>query len=203
MPFTIFTRRNALRGAAAVSLALAATLAHAHPGHGTATFLQGVVHPLGLDHLLAAVAVGLWSARALPAGRTWQGPAVFLSCLAAGALAARAGFGLAWVEQGIAISVALFGAMLVLAARGTVRDGGRGLWLVAGAAMLHGLAHGAEAAGPAFASYAIGFLASTAALHAAGVSIGFVLQRVRATLARGVTLGVGAGLGAAGLYFLA
>jgi urease accessory protein len=197
------TRRNTLRGAAVATLALAATCAQAHPGHGAATLLQGLAHPLALDHLLAAVAVGLWSARALPARRAWQGPAVFLSCLVAGALAAQSGFGLGWVEQGIALSVVLFGAMLVLAARGTSPAAGQGLWVVAGAAVLHGLAHGGEAAAPAFASYALGFLATTAALHVAGLSTGLVLQRLRAATARGVMVGLGTGLGAAGLYFLA
>jgi urease accessory protein len=197
------TRRNTLRGAAAATLALAATCAQAHPGHGASTLLQGLAHPLALDHLLAAVAVGLWSARALPAGRAWQGPVVFLCCLVAGALAAQAGFGFGWVEQGIALSVALFGAMLVLAARGASPAAGRGLWLVAGAAVLHGLAHGAEVAAPAFASYALGFLATTAALHVAGVSAGCVLQRLRGWLGRGLMFGLGTALGAAGLHFLA
>jgi urease accessory protein len=196
------TWRNTLRGAAAASLAGAATLAHAHTGHGAESLFQGLVHPLALDHLLAAVAVGLWSAQALPAGRVWQGPAVFLLAVMGGALAVQGGFAPGWIEQGIALSVMGFGAMVVLACRGVAGRVAPGLVLVAAAAMLHGMAHGAEAGGPAFVSYAAGFLASTAVLHGVGLYAGFALQGVRASLARRVAVGVGAGLGAAGLYLL-
>lgn len=196
------TWRNTLRGAAAATLGLAATFAHAHTGHGASTFLQGLAHPLALDHLLAAVAVGLWSARALPSGRVWQGPAVFLLALIASALAAQAGLAFAWTEQGIALGIVLFGAMLVLACRGVSPQPGRGLALVAVAASLHGLAHGAEAGGASFTGYAIGFLATTALLHASGLAAGFALQRLREALARRIALGLGAGFGIAGLALL-
>ncbi len=197
------TWRNTLRGAAAATLAFAAVGAQAHTGHGTGGLFEGLAHPLAPDHLLAAVALGLWSARALPAGRVWQGPAVFLLALLAGAMAAQAGLDLAWREQGIALSVALFGAMLVAACGEASPRPARGLLLVAAAASLHGLAHGAEAGGPAFASYAVGFLATTALLHGAGLSIGKTLQDLRATLARRLAWGLGAGFGAAGLALLA
>ena len=36
--------------------------AFAHTGHGTSSFSAGIAHPfMGLDHLLAMLAVGLWS----------------------------------------------------------------------------------------------------------------------------------------------
>jgi urease accessory protein len=194
--------RKGFRGAAAIALSCGATLAHAHTGHGTASLLQGLAHPLAPDHLLAAVAVGLWSARALPAGRRWQGPAVFLAALVAAALAGHAGTALPFVDQAIAASVMLFGAMLALTWRGAAGSPARGLLLVGAAAALHGLAHGAEASGAAFAAYASGFLATTALLHAGGVCAGLALQRVRASLAERIALALGAGLGAAGLYLL-
>lgn len=194
--------RNTLRGAAALTVGLAATGAQAHTGHGVAGLFEGLLHPLGLDHLLAAVALGVWSARALPAGRIWQGPAVFLVSLVAAALAATLGFGFAWVEQGIALSVVLFGAMLVLAFRTAAPQPGRGLVLVGAAAALHGLAHGAEAGGVAFAPYLVGFVASTAVLHAGGLVTGFGLQRLRASVAQRLAWGIGAGLGATGLVLL-
>ena len=197
------TWRNTLRGAAAATLACGATLAHAHTGHGAPSFLQGLAHPLAADHLLAAMAVGLWSARALPTGRVWQGPAVFLFSLVAAAFAAQAGLALPFLEQGIALSVLLFGAMLVLACRGATPHPTRGLLLVGAAAALHGLAHGAEASGAAFTAYAIGFLATTGLLHAGGLASGFAVQRLRASLAQRLTIGLGAGFGAAGLYLLA
>jgi urease accessory protein len=54
-----------MRTLIALLLALAAFPALAHPGHGAEAFgfLSGFAHPFtGLDHLLAMLAVGLWSA---------------------------------------------------------------------------------------------------------------------------------------------
>jgi len=51
-----------------------ATTASAHTGHGTHSLLNGLSHPLGLDHLLAMVAVGTWSAVALQGARRWAWP---------------------------------------------------------------------------------------------------------------------------------
>ena len=50
-------------------LAAVIPAAHAHPFHAEASgFPAGLAHPLGgLDHLLAMLAVGLWSAWAVPA----------------------------------------------------------------------------------------------------------------------------------------
>ena len=62
------------------ALATTALAAQAHTGHGTSSLMEGLAHPFGLDHLLAMVAVGVWSVSALPAGKadkfmehTWQG----------------------------------------------------------------------------------------------------------------------------------
>jgi urease accessory protein len=62
------------------------------------------------------VAVGVWSVSALPQGKAWQGPATFLLALVASAALGAAGVSLPFLEQGVALSVVLFGAMLVLAA---------------------------------------------------------------------------------------
>lgn len=174
-------------------LAAAATSASAHTGHGTHSLFEGLAHPLGLDHLLAMVAVGLWSALALPAARRWQGPAAFLAAMAGGAALGAAGLGLPGTEAGIALSVVLFGAMLVAGAR---VPAGAGLGLITAAAALHGLAHGAELpAGASFGAYAAGFLATTAGLHVAGVGLGQALRDARALVWRSLGgLMAGAGL---------
>lgn len=167
------TRSSRLAALALVLLA-ATGAAQAHTGHGTTTAFEGLAHPLGWDHLLAMVAVGLWSARALPAGRRALGPLTFMAALTAGAAAGAAGLAVPLVEQGIALSVAMFGAMLLLGGR---LPATAGLVATAAAAALHGLAHGAELpAGGAFAAYAAGFLVTTAALHAAGLGLGQVLR---------------------------
>ena len=46
------------------TLLLAPALAFAHPGHDHSGLVSGIAHPiLGLDHLLAMLAVGLWAAQ--------------------------------------------------------------------------------------------------------------------------------------------
>jgi len=188
---------NLLRGAAALGLALAAGTASAHTGHGSESLFQGLAHPLGLDHLLAMVAVGVWSAAAFDGARRWLAPLTFLTAMTAAALLAMAGVVLPFVEHGIALSVLMFGAMLAFAKRVSAAPG---LALVAAAAALHGMAHGAELpAGASVAGYALGFLATTAALHAGGVGLGVALRERGAWIWRSG----GALLGLAGVVLLA
>ncbi len=188
---------NLLRGAAALGLALAAGTASAHTGHGSESLRHGLAHPLGLDHLLAMVAVGVWSAAAFDGVRRWLAPLTFLAAMTAAALLAMAGVSLPFVEHGIALSVLMFGAMLAFARR---VPSAPGLALVAAAAALHGMAHGAELpAGASVAGYALGFLATTAALHAGGVGLGALLRERREWIWRSS----GALLGLAGVVLLA
>ncbi|MGI9215817.1 MAG: HupE/UreJ family protein [Hydrogenophaga sp.] len=190
--------KNICRVAAAALLAGLAGAAQAHTGHGTHSLMEGLAHPFGLDHLLAMVAVGVWSVSALPPGKAWQGPAAFLAALVVSAALGAAGVTLPFLEQGVALSVVLFGALLVLARR--PMPASLGLGLVAAAAALHGLAHGAETPATGFAGYAAGFLVTTALMHISGVGIGLAIQRwlaARSGLALG---GLGALLGGAGLF---
>lgn len=190
--------KNIRRVAAAALLAGVAGAAQAHPGHGATSLMEGLAHPFGLDHLLAMVAVGVWSVSALPQGKTWQGPATFLAALVASAVLGAAGVTLPFLEHGVALSVVLFGAMLVLARR--PMPASLGLGLVAAAASLHGLAHGAETPATGFAGYAAGFLATTALMHISGVGAGLAIRRWMAERS-GVALGsLGALMGGAGLY---
>lgn len=188
--------QNLSRLGLALALSSASFAAAAHTGHDSTGLLAGLGHPFGLDHLLAMVAVGLWSAVALPAGRRWAGPAVFMLGLLAGALAGLFGVATPLAEAGIAASVVLFAAML-LAPRALPLA--QGLGLLAAAASLHGLAHGAALpAGASFAGYAAGFLLTTAALHGAGLGLGRTLASAQAWAWRAVA----AGLGGAGLLLL-
>ena len=143
------------------------------------------------------VAVGTWSAVALPAGRRVAGPATFLAALLAGAVAGAAGLALPLTETAIAASVLLFGLMLAFARQVPV---GAGLALTAAAALMHGLAHGAELpAGGLFAGYAAGFVVTTALLHAAGLGLG----RAMADLQVRVWQALGGAVGLTGLVLLA
>jgi len=183
-------------GTAAV-LAVAAGAAQAHPGHGADGLLDGLTHPfMGVDHLLAMVAVGLWSVAALPQGRRVAGPVVFIAMLLAGALAACAGVALPRVETGVAASVVMLGVLMLAAGR---LPAGLGLGLVAAAALLHGFAHGSElVAGQSFAAYATGFMVGSALLHAVGLGAGAWLQ----TLRTGAWRAVAGLIGASGLLML-
>jgi len=184
----------------ALVLLAAAGSAAAHPGHDGTSVFAGFVHPLGLDHLLAMVAVGLWSVAALPAARRLHGPVAFLLALVAGAVVGAWAHAPALVEPGIALSVLVFGLLI---AKPQLLPAGGGLALVAVAGALHGLAHGAELpAGGGFAGYAFGFVATTALLHAAGLGLGRQLLALPARLARWGTGLVAGGFGIAGLALL-
>jgi urease accessory protein len=187
-----------LRKLASIALLTLATgAAQAHTGHGTHSLMEGLVHPFGLDHLLAMVAVGVWSVSALPQGKAWWGPATFLLALMASAALGAAGASLPYLEQGVSLSVVLFGLMLVVAHRPMPPV--IGLGLIAVASSLHGLAHGSETPASGFAGYAAGFMLTTAVLHIGGVGVGLAIQRWLGQRRGAVLGGLGAALAAAGV----
>ena len=189
--------QKTLRIAALLGLMATASAAQAHTGHGTSSLFEGLVHPLGADHLLAMFSVGLWSATQLPADKIWQGPATFLLALVASAALGMMGISVPFLEQLIALSVVLFGALLVMGRLQMPVTAG--LALVAAAASLHGLAHGAEAPASGFATYAVGFLATTAALHITGAAAGLGIRRYLARQSTWLLSATGCLLGGAGL----
>lgn len=186
------------RTAAALLLAGLAGAAQAHTGHGTHSLMEGLVHPFGLDHLLAMVAVGVWSVTALPKDKAWQGPATFLLALIVSATLGTMGVTVPYLEHGVSLSVVLFGLMLIVATR--PMPPAIGLSLIAAASSLHGLAHGSETPETGFAGYAVGFLFTTAVLHVGGVGLGLAIKRWLGQRS-GVALGgLGTALSAAGVY---
>lgn len=192
---------------AAVSIAgLAAMLASApalaHPGHDVASvgasLASGLLHPLtGADHLLAMVAVGVWSALAVGAGGgggvgVLRVPLAFVALMLVGAVLGLAGLALPAVEPMIAASLLVVGLLVALRAR---LPAGAAMALVGGFALFHGYAHGAElpaSAGalPGVLAYVGGFAAATVALHLAGIAAGTVLRRHAPWLARAAGAGV-------------
>ncbi|WP_064697667.1 HupE/UreJ family protein [Rhizobium aegyptiacum] len=149
-----------------------ATPALAHTGTGHADGLvAGLGHPLmGIDHFLAMLSVGVWSAAAMPR-KAWAAPAAFVSAMLVGAGLAFAGVALPGVENSVATSVLALGLMIFLGARMPVLAGA-GLSVFF--AVFHGHAHAGEATGGAIA-YVAGFALSTVAIHTAGVGIGRVV----------------------------
>jgi len=189
---------RSLRNVGIGALALVAGLAQAHTGHGTTGVFEGLVHPFGLDHLLAMVAVGMWSVSALPASKAWWGPATFLLTLGVSAALGAMGLTIPLLEHLISLSVVLFGVMLVFSRQKMPLAFGLGL--VALASFMHGLAHGAETPDTGFAGYAAGFLLTTATLHLGGVAAGLGVRRYLARTANWVIAALGTLLGGAGLY---
>ena len=186
------------RVAAALLLCLLAGASQAHTGHGTSGLWEGLAHPVGLDHLLAMVAVGLWSVSALPASKAWWGPAAFMASLVFGAILGVMGVTLPFLESAIALSVVLFGIMLALVQQ--KMPTALGLGVMALAAFFHGIAHGAESPEAGFASYAAGFLLTTAVFHFGCVLAGLGICRFVPGKAAVVLAGLGALCSGAGMY---
>lgn len=180
-----------------ISLMLASTSALAHTGHDVHGFASGLAHPIGgLDHLLAMLAVGMWSAAAMPR-HWWAGAAAFMTAMLIGAMLGIGGITLPMLEPGIALSVVVMGLLLIGFARlGAVPA----LSLIAVFALFHGNAHGVEApAGGAVALYLLGFLISTGLLHLAGIVVGTVTVRTAQWWLLRV---LGAGMSVAGAWLL-
>lgn len=182
------------RSLLALAILVAATPAHAHTGGHVGGFASGFGHPfLGLDHLLAMVAVGIWAGQA--GGRSlWIVPAAFVAAMAAGGALAVAGIGLPLVEAGILASVVLLGLLIAAAVRLPLPAAAA---IAALFALFHGQAHGAEM--PAAASpllYGLGFLGATALLHALGVTAAGTVRE------RGMRL-AGVGILSAGALMMA
>lgn len=174
------------------------TAAYAHTGQGTSGVLEGLAHPLGPDHLLAMFAVGMWSVSALPATKAWGGPVTFMVALVASAFLGLQGVTLPDLESLISLSLVLFGIMLILA-RFQIAPL-IGLMLVALAASVHGLAHGAESPESGFMAYAAGFLFTTACLHFGGVVVGQGIKQYLPDMGLMLRTVAGLLLGGAGIY---
>lgn len=188
--------------ALAAALALIAAPALAHTGHGDASgFEHGFLHPLtGPDHLLAMLAVGLWSGFVLP-HRVWAGAATFLSAMGLGAALSWSGVPIPNVETWITLSVAVFGLLTIFARRGQPRAAtGASLVTIALFAACHGHAHATEATGDAL-GYLAGFLIATAGLHVAGIALARSVASGR--FARVMQTLMGAGITAGGLLLIA
>ncbi len=181
------------RPIALAALCLFAGTASAHTGSQTlAGFTDGLIHPLlGLDHLLAMIAVGLWAAQ--QGGRAlWAVPAAFVGAMGLGAALARMGGELPQAETAIALSVLALGLLIATRRRWAVPAG---MAVTAVFALFHGHAHGLEmpqAAAPAL--YALGFVLATIFLHGVGIASSLAGRRV--------VQAAGAGIATAGLALI-
>jgi urease accessory protein len=169
----------------------------AHSGDVTGGFLGGFKHPLlGPDHIAAMVAVGLWGAFLGPPA-IFILPVVFPLVMAMGGVLGIVGVPLPGVEIGVAVSAAVLGMMVALAARPP-------LWVAAvtvgGFAIFHGHAHGAELPPGADAlAFSAGFVIATGCLHLAGIAFGLLARRPAGRIAVRAAGGV---IAVTGLMFL-
>ena len=151
-------------------------VAEAHTfGSQGAGLIAGLTHPfIGLDHLLAIIAVGIWAGQ-LGGRAVWLIPLTFVSVMAAAASLASFGLLLPLIEPAIACSVLVLGLLIA----GSVRlPTSVGALLVSLFAVFHGYAHGLElpqAASPIL--YGAGFVLATALLH--GLGIGFARKSLQ------------------------
>ncbi|HCL67179.1 MAG TPA: protein hupE [Rhizobium sp.] len=175
--------------------AAAPAFAHLDPTeHGS--FMAGVSHPLtGADHILAMIAVGLWASQI--GGRAIIAvPAAFVGTMAVGFLLAISGIGLPFVEPAILASVIGLGLLVATAVKLPLTASAA---VVGAFALFHGHAHGGELGAAGALQFGIGFLISTAVLHAAGIGLGISLGRMGQLVTR--ALGIVTALAGAALVF--
>ena len=145
--------------------------AHIHQGEAMG-FLSGLRHPIsGLDHVMAMIAVGLWGAQ-LGAPAIWVLPVAFPMVMALGGMMGLLGIPLPGIEYGIAASMILLGAVVMMELRPPLALAAA---LVGFFAIFHGHAHGTELPpGQSGLLYSLGFVMATGCLHGVGISIGLV-----------------------------
>jgi urease accessory protein len=172
--------------------------ADAHVEKGNAIgFLSGLRHPIsGLDHVLAMISVGLWGAQ-LGTPALWALPVTFPIVMAVGGMMGLLGIPLRGIEYGIAASMIMLGAAVLLELKPPI-------WvaavLVSFFAIFHGHAHGTELPpGQNGLLYSMGFVCATGCLHGVGISIGLVH---RWTWGQMFLRLAGAFIASAGVFFL-
>lgn len=174
------------------------TVAMAHPLHdGSIGFAGGVLHPLvGLDHLLALLAVGIWCAEQEKQHRWWI-PLTFLGMMMLGAVIGMQSGVITFNEHLIISSILVFGGIIATIWRPTLSAG---LPVLSIFALAHGAAHGTEipATGSAL-NFILGFLLAAAGI----IAIGFVTgQLIRHTAkSKGIRV-AGLAIIAAGCFLL-
>ena len=109
---------NARLVISAMSLSLLPNLAFAHVNAGEMHgLIHGLTHPLlGLDHLLAMIAVGLWAAQ-LSGKATWLVPLSFISLMTVGGSLGFHAMHIPFAETGILVSLLVLGLLIAAAIR--------------------------------------------------------------------------------------
>lgn len=159
---------------AAAALLASPAFAHVDASHGFG-FGAGLAHPmLGVDHLLALLATGIWVVQQQGRMR-FVLPALFVLAIGVGTIAGQSGLVLPALEMGLAVSVTITGLLSVFLLRLPLAPAGLLLSL---SGLLHGFAHGLEMPAAAqFSSFAAGLVLSSAALMALGIVLGSCIRQ--------------------------
>jgi urease accessory protein len=160
-----------------LALIFSSTNLFAHPLHNEQSgFLNGFFHPLlGLDHILAMVAVGLWAMQTGGKAK-WMIPLSFVSIMTLGGVLGMNNISLPFAEIGILISVVVLGVLILAGAKLPVLFSSI---LVGVFALCHGHSHGAEIPLAASAvTYSLGFALTTVILHLSGIGLGSLINRL-------------------------
>ncbi len=169
-----------------ITLLLLPALAHAHPGHAghEGDIGWGLAHPFtGFDHLLAALALGLWAGLHDKNSR-WLPVAAFIGATAAGMLGGLLTGSFTGIETALAVTVVLFSSSL---AGGFRASAPLACGIAAACALIHGWAHGSEAPSSAsMAAYCGGVLAGTLAIFGLGMGMARLLRERHGLVARGI-----------------
>ena len=185
---------------AAVAAVPVVALAHTGLGDGH-DLADGFMHPLiGIDHVLAMVAVGVIAVQ-LGGRALWAVPLSFVATMAIAASIGMAGLTLPGLEAAIALSVIVLGGVISLRIKLPVVLAAA---MVAVFAMFHGYSHGLEMYRVyAGAGFGLGFVSATALLHLAGVGLGLLTGRIAASRARRLSRAAGGALVLAGAVLFA
>jgi urease accessory protein len=167
-------------------IALLATFALAgaaqSSAHTAAEIGSGFLHPLlGIDHLLAMLAVGAWAAML---GRNAIGaiPGAFVLVMAFGYALAGAGVALPLVEATVLVSVLVLGVLLLARIRMSVWAG---MALAGLFALAHGQAHGAALpADSNFWIFGFGLVSASALLQFLGAMATWIALQPKRPWAR-------------------
>lgn len=190
-------------GSCAAAIALLPISAAAHPGIAghTRGFTHGFTHPFsGIDHLLAMIAVGLFSAH-LGGRALWVVPVSFISVIALAGIAGMAGVALPFTGFGIALSLIVLGLAVALEINVPTFVASA---VVGFFAVFHGYAHGAEMpASLSGLSYGLGFIGATLLLCAMGVGLGVASGQTGEVYSRRTVQIGGATISAVGVALLA
>jgi len=165
-----------------IVIGLYASAVQAHTGDGPHNgLLHGFFHPLsGLDHLLAMIAVGIWSMQiSLKKEKfaIWLMPAIFVIAMGLGGLLGFVALPFIFAEHGIAASLLVSGFLITRTIHLPFLVSAI---MIALFAVCHGYAHGSEMpAGAAVFDYAAGFMLATALLHLSGIGLAYLMYRIK------------------------